>query len=98
MEYFVFVVEYYDESCLLENENFYVSEMDCWPCSTINSIPDGTGWNITKNFNFGMPFIRSENGSNVKLSTLVNIYNENDNKKIFDDDSGRIVSNNSSFR
>ncbi|KAK0159977.1 hypothetical protein PV328_007431 [Microctonus aethiopoides] len=92
------LTEYYDESCLLENGNFYVSEMDCWPCSTINSIPDGTGWNITKNFNFGMPFIRSENGSNVKLSALVNSYNENDNKKIFDDDSGRIVSNNSSYR
>lgn len=75
----------------MENPNFRVSHMDCWPCSTVQSIPDMTGWNMTKTFNIGLPFTRIENDSCVDFSRLMSIYKKQ--KEIFDEDAGRVSSN-----
>lgn len=34
----IFIAELYDESCLLENPYFQVSNMDCWPCENIKFV------------------------------------------------------------
>lgn len=52
---------------MLENFYFRVNEMDCWPCSTINSVQNLTGYNITSVFNVGVPFIRQEHINSVNF-------------------------------
>ncbi|XP_057335708.1 uncharacterized protein LOC130674408 isoform X1 [Microplitis mediator] len=92
------LTEYYDETCLVENPFFQLPGIDCWPCNTIQTIPNmsGLNWSIPRNFNFGFPFIRQENESiNNDLSSLLNILI--DNKDIFINDAQRISSNNPAY-
>lgn len=32
------IVDLYDESCLVENPYFYVTDMECWPCQGVTAI------------------------------------------------------------
>ncbi|EFN68816.1 hypothetical protein EAG_15896 [Camponotus floridanus] len=88
--------ELYDEWCLIENPYFYVSDMDCWPCTMVYSVPDLTGHNINKSFNIGIPYTRAENNTKVKMKDLVDTYWNN--QDIFDQDARRISSNNETFK
>ncbi|XP_058810896.1 uncharacterized protein LOC131675776 [Phymastichus coffea] len=67
---------WYDEWCLVENPYFQLNEMDCWPCNSVNSVKDLTGFNITQSFNNGIPFIRSEKIKKVNVNELLQIYSE----------------------
>ncbi|KMQ92554.1 hypothetical protein RF55_7443 [Lasius niger] len=88
--------ELYDEWCLIENPYFYVSDIDCWPCTVVYSVPDLTGHNISRSFNIGIPYTRAENNTKVKMKDLVNVYWSN--QDIFDQDARRISSNNETFK
>ncbi|XP_044592286.1 uncharacterized protein LOC123270352 [Cotesia glomerata] len=93
------LTEYYDETCLVENPFFQLSSIDCWPCNTIQTIPDmsGLNWSIPRNFNFGFPFIRQENDSiNNNLSSLFDLLEIN--RDIFINDARRISSNNIDYQ
>lgn len=50
--------------------------MDCWPCSSINSVQNLTDFNITQSFNTGIPFIRSEKMKEVDINELLQIYSK----------------------
>lgn len=89
------LTEWYDEWCLLENPYFRVVDMDCAPCSSVNSIPDLTGLNLSSFMNVGSPFTRSESVEEVSLKDIARMYVGD--KIVFDEDSGRIVSNNNSY-
>lgn len=88
--------ELYDEWCLIENPYFYVDDMDCWPCTMVHSVLDLTGHNISRSFNVGIPYIKAENNTKVKLKDLVNLYWNN--RDVFDEDAKRISSNNETFK
>ncbi|XP_015114416.1 uncharacterized protein LOC107039363 [Diachasma alloeum] len=90
------LTELYDESCLVENPFFKVADMDCWPCSTVQSVPDMTGWNMTKTFNVGMPFTRAESDSNGDLNSIISMYKRH--SEIFNVDARRISSNNPLYK
>ncbi|XP_003425658.1 uncharacterized protein LOC100680523 [Nasonia vitripennis] len=68
------LTEWYDEWCLLENPYFEVSDMDCWPCNSVNSVQDLTGYNVTSTFNTGIPFIRIEKTETVDIKELYKTY------------------------
>uniref|UniRef100_A0A0C9R5D3 ThiI_2 protein n=1 Tax=Fopius arisanus TaxID=64838 RepID=A0A0C9R5D3_9HYME len=90
------LTELYDESCLIENPFFKVADMDCWPCSTVQSVPDMTGWNMTETFNVGIPFVRAESDSTADLDSIINMYKNHSD--IFNVDARRISSNNPFYR
>ncbi|XP_043268183.1 uncharacterized protein [Venturia canescens] len=90
------LTEFYDEWCLVENPYFRVSDMDCWPCSSVRSIPDLTGRNISSEFNIGIPYTRQDNQIPVKTGDLLEMYEQN--MHIFDNDANRVFSNNASYR
>ncbi|CAH1160209.1 unnamed protein product [Phaedon cochleariae] len=90
------LTDLYDESCLVENPYFYVSDMECWPCENINSV-----LNITKveenliKSGSGTPFIIKTNQSLVTFHTLQKVYNNN--KKILDAEAKSFKSTNTSI-
>ncbi|KAF7991494.1 hypothetical protein HCN44_008806 [Aphidius gifuensis] len=84
------LTELYDESCLWENPNFRVRGMDCWPCSITQSIPDMTGWNMTKSHSLAEPFTRYESNSYVDFSTLYSVYKSQE--KMFITDARKVSS------
>ncbi|XP_046623892.1 uncharacterized protein LOC124306842 [Neodiprion virginianus] len=90
------ITEWYDEWCLLENPYFQVADMDCQPCNSVHSIPDLSGRNISWSLNVALPFTRSKSMRQVTFIDLVDMYTAY--KKVFDEDSGRITSNNNSYR
>lgn len=89
-------IEFYDEWCLVENPYFQVSEMDCWPCSSVRSIPDLTSRNISSEFNFAIPYTREDDQVAVKMENLLEMYEKN--MHIFDNDASRVFSNNGTYR
>lgn len=58
------IVDLYDESCLVENPFFYVSDMECWPCENVHSVMDLTGFNNHSLYQSGIPYI-------VKVSNYI---------------------------
>lgn len=70
--------------------------MDCWPCSTVRSIPDLSGGNISSSFNIGMPYTKTEKGTAVELGNLLEVYEKN--KDTFDADAKGVSSNNLLYR
>ncbi|XP_066581393.1 uncharacterized protein [Prorops nasuta] len=90
------LTEFYDEWCLVENPYFYVYDMDCWPCSIVQSVPDLTGYNITRSFNIGVPFTKAEvENICVGFEHLFKLYWSN--KEIFDNNARSVSSNNLSL-
>ncbi|KAK2582305.1 hypothetical protein KPH14_004644 [Odynerus spinipes] len=87
--------ELYDEWCLVENPFFYVSDMDCWPCSIVSSVPDLTNHSIIKTFNIGIPYTKAENNVGVNMQDLSEMYLHNN--KTFKEDANRIFSNNDAY-
>ncbi|EEB11032.1 conserved hypothetical protein [Pediculus humanus corporis] len=67
--------ELYDESCLLENPYFQVSNMDCWPCENIKFVLNLTD-SKQNNAHVGLPYIIKDNCSIVNLSQIKNIYHK----------------------
>ncbi|XP_047354732.1 uncharacterized protein LOC124951045 isoform X1 [Vespa velutina] len=96
IEKYPMLSELYDEWCLVENQFFYVSDMDCWPCSIMSSVPDLTNHNITKTFNIGIPYTKAENNVAVNMQDLFEMYWYNNNT--FKEDSNKIFSNNDAYR
>ncbi|KZC09378.1 PREDICTED: uncharacterized protein LOC107187590 [Dufourea novaeangliae] len=88
--------EFYDEWCILENPYFYVNDIDCWPCSVINFVPDLTGHHISRSFNPGIPYIKTENLSEIHLKDLRHLFW--DNCDIFEKDASKVFSNNFTYR
>lgn len=88
--------EFYDEWCLVENPYFYIYDMNCWPCSIIHSIADLTNHNISKNFNIGIPYTKTENNITVNMQDLSKMYWYNN--KTFKEDANRVRSNNEAYR
>ncbi|VEN60843.1 unnamed protein product [Callosobruchus maculatus] len=67
----------YDESCLIENPFFYVSEMDCSPCENVNTVIDITENKDLFKSGAGTPFVAKSNQEKVSLKTLEELYNAN---------------------
>lgn len=71
------LTDLYDESCLVENPYFHVSEMECWPCENVLSIIDLTGiqeLNTFQKIGEGTPFIAKINQNLVTLKNLQELY------------------------
>lgn len=88
--------ELYDEWCLLENPYFYVNDMDCWPCRVIHFIPDLSGHHISRSFNPGIPYIKTENYSLVHMENIQQLLWQN--SEIFEKDAMKVLSNNMTYR
>ncbi|PBC25594.1 hypothetical protein APICC_07310 [Apis cerana cerana] len=88
--------ELYDEWCLLENPYFYVNDMDCWPCNVIHFIPDLSGHHISRSFNPGIPYIKTENYSLVHMENVQQLLRQN--SEIFEKDAMKVLSNNMTYR
>lgn len=82
--------ELYDEWCLLENPYFHVSEIDCWPCTLVRSVPDLTGRNLSGELNPGIPYTRAEQGTTIRPRDLYDLYWQH--ADVFDRDAGRVTS------
>lgn len=50
-------LELYDETCLVENPYFYVSDMECWPCENVNTVIDLTGFDNHSLYQSGIPYV-----------------------------------------
>ncbi|XP_053976489.1 uncharacterized protein LOC128875146 isoform X1 [Hylaeus volcanicus] len=88
--------EFYDEWCILENPYFYVNDIDCWPCSVVHFVPDLTGHQISRSFNPGIPYIKSESLPEVRMKNIEQLYWEN--YEVFEKDAMKIFSNNLTYR
>lgn len=72
--------------------------MDCWPCSTVQTVPDMTELNLMKNYNVGMPFTKFESNTTVDLNKIVDTLSDENHRHIFINDAGRVSSNNPEYR
>ncbi|XP_063987075.1 uncharacterized protein LOC135167628 isoform X2 [Diachasmimorpha longicaudata] len=81
---------------LTENPFFKVADMDCWPCTTAQSVPDMTSWNMTNTFNIAMPFTRVESDNKINLNSIISMYEKYSD--IFDADAKKVTSNNPHYR
>ncbi|XP_017757966.1 PREDICTED: uncharacterized protein LOC108549197 [Eufriesea mexicana] len=88
--------ELYDEWCILENPYFYVNDMDCWPCSVVHFVPDLSGHHISRSFNPGIPYIKTENFSEVHMENIQQLLWQN--LEIFEKDAMKVLSNNITYR
>ncbi|KAJ3657770.1 hypothetical protein Zmor_009553 [Zophobas morio] len=84
----------YDESCLVENPYFYVSDMECWPCENVHSVMDLTGFDNHSLYQSGTPYIIKTQQKEVFFEDLKQLYV--DNKGVFDKEANYIKSTNSS--
>ncbi|CAH0560115.1 unnamed protein product [Brassicogethes aeneus] len=89
------IVDLYDESCLVENPFFYVSDLDCTPCKKVYSVIDLTNIDVDETFQSGGPFITMTNQMPVNLSYLQKYIKNNIN--ILTEDVRRFTSNNKSI-
>ncbi|XP_050300014.1 uncharacterized protein LOC126738633 [Anthonomus grandis grandis] len=67
----------YDESCLVENPYFYLTDMDCWPCENIHSLLNLTGVddvNPLEKLREGTPCIIEMNKPTVSLKHFQELY------------------------
>nr|XP_034191760.1 uncharacterized protein LOC117609476 isoform X1 [Osmia lignaria] len=88
--------EFYEEWCILENPYFYIQDMDCWPCSVVHFVPDLTGYQISRSFNPGIPYIKIQNFSEVHMENVQQLYWKN--SVTFEKDAAKVYSNNLTYR
>ncbi|XP_033360201.1 uncharacterized protein LOC117239044 isoform X3 [Bombus vosnesenskii] len=88
--------ELYDEWCILENPYFYVNDMDCWPCSVVHFVPDLSSHHISRSFNLGIPYTKTENLSQVYMEDIQQLLWQNPG--VFKKDAMRVFSNNKTYR
>ncbi|CAK9814542.1 hypothetical protein ANTQUA_LOCUS8113 [Anthophora quadrimaculata] len=88
--------ELYDEWCILENPYFYVNDMDCWPCNVVHFIPDLTSHRISRSFNPGIPYTKTENISEVHMENIQQLLWQH--AEIFEKDAMKVFSNNLTYR
>ncbi|XP_054268529.1 uncharacterized protein LOC128990247 [Macrosteles quadrilineatus] len=83
---------WYDETCLIGNPYFQVSDMECWPCEGVRSVLNLTGSPLNHDScHSGLPFVYKEEAVNeINYETLRQTYLEN--KDMFDRDALRVVS------
>uniref|UniRef100_A0A1Y1MH36 Uncharacterized protein n=1 Tax=Photinus pyralis TaxID=7054 RepID=A0A1Y1MH36_PHOPY len=86
----------YDESCLVENPYFYVSDMECWPCEDVHSVIDLTGFSNYSLYQSGIPYIVQTNQPYVNFKQLKHMYRLH--KEMLLRDAGIIKSNNSTVQ
>ncbi|CAG9858370.1 unnamed protein product [Phyllotreta striolata] len=90
------LTDLYDETCLIENPYFYVSDMECWPCENVFTV-----LNLTKveksllKSGYGTPFITKSNQQLVTLETMRELYEQN--KYLLNSETKRLESTNSSY-
>ncbi|XP_075212572.1 uncharacterized protein LOC142319315 isoform X2 [Lycorma delicatula] len=84
------LTEWYDENCLVRNPYFQISDMDCWPCSSVRSVLNLTGSDLSSDqYHSGIPFIYKENQMKfVGFRELQQMYKNN--KEMFDQHSRRL--------
>lgn len=70
--------------------------MDCRPCTSVHSVPDFTGLNVSSSMNIGLPFTRSDTAKEIGLKDIATMYEMNE--RVFDEDAWRVTSNNNSYR
>uniref|UniRef100_A0AAR5P7M4 Uncharacterized protein n=1 Tax=Dendroctonus ponderosae TaxID=77166 RepID=A0AAR5P7M4_DENPD len=71
------VTDLHDESCLIENPYFYLSDLDCSPCENVYNVIDLTGVegiNAYKKVFEGVPFIIKTNQPEVSFKDLQQLY------------------------
>lgn len=71
------LTDLYDESCLIENPYFYVSDMECWPCENVLSVINLTVIQDQSTFEKigeGTPFIAKIDRPPVSLKNLQELY------------------------
>lgn len=89
VEWFPSLTELYDESCLVENPYFQVSDMDCWPCENVRFVLNLTDSNF--NYHEGLPYIVKIPEPEVTFSDLQEEYDSN--RELFDTHASKIKSN-----
>lgn len=80
----------------MENPYFYVNDIDCWPCSVVHFIPDLTGHHISRSFNPGIPYTKTEAISEVHMENVRQLFGEN--SEVFEKDAMKVFSNNITYR
>ncbi|KAK6630278.1 hypothetical protein RUM44_004945 [Polyplax serrata] len=65
--------ELYDESCLLENPYFQVSNMDCWPCENIKFVLNLTD-SKQNTPHVGLPYIIKDNSKQITFKHIKDAY------------------------
>ncbi|XP_076624232.1 uncharacterized protein LOC143343327 isoform X1 [Colletes latitarsis] len=96
IQYYPSLSEFYDEWCILENPYFYVNDIDCWPCSVVHFVPDLTGHHISRSFNPGIPYTKTENLSEIRMENVRQLFWQN--LKVFEKDARKVFSNNLTYR
>ncbi|KAI4462530.1 bombesin receptor-activated protein c6orf89 [Holotrichia oblita] len=86
----MFISEFYDESCLVENPFFYVFDMECWPCQNVYSVIDLSDYTNKSVYHSGIPYVFKSDQKYVTLKDIIELYKEN--KDIFDKDASRLTS------
>lgn len=86
----------YDESCLVENPYFYVSDMECWPCEDVHTIVDLTDFDNYSLYQSGIPYVVKTNQKPVSFYELKFLYSKK--KEILDNNADRIRSTNSRIK
>ncbi|KAF5282039.1 hypothetical protein FQA39_LY00563 [Lamprigera yunnana] len=85
----------YDESCLVENPYFFVSDMECWPCQDVHTVIDLTGFKNYSLYHTGIPYITKSFQMTASFKDLRNMYESH--KEMFNKDANIVKSNNSSI-
>ncbi|XP_026669084.1 uncharacterized protein LOC108624689 [Ceratina calcarata] len=88
--------ELYDEWCLIENPLFYVNEMDCGPCSIVNFVPDLMNHSISRSFDPGIPYCKTEDFTELQMNDIRRLIQEN--QGVFERNAHKVVSNNRTYR
>ncbi|GLV35674.1 uncharacterized protein CBL_01175 [Carabus blaptoides fortunei] len=91
----IFISKLYDETCLIENPYFEVSNMECWPCEDVHSVINLTDSKNYSLYQSGIPYIIKTLHKPLSLEDIQELYKNN--SKIFTQDAQRIKSNNPKF-
>uniref|UniRef100_A0A1B6MGP5 Uncharacterized protein n=1 Tax=Graphocephala atropunctata TaxID=36148 RepID=A0A1B6MGP5_9HEMI len=92
VNHFPSLTAWYDETCLVGNPYFQVSDMECWPCEGVRSVLNLTGSALSHDScHSGLPFVfRDEAVNEVNYAKLR--WNYLENRAMFDRDALRVIS------
>lgn len=95
IQFFPSLSELYDESCLIENPYFQVTNMECWPCENVHSVVNFTGAQNFTLYQTVIPHIIRTLNKTVSLRDIQNLYKSH--SSIFNQDAQRLKSNSPSL-
>ncbi|CAH2237245.1 jg11215 [Pararge aegeria aegeria] len=92
---FPVLTELYQETCLIQNPYFTITDMDCWPCSSVNNV--GEVFNPQPvHKQQSAPFIYKTEQKEIDLNSLKILYFKY--KGLFDKESPNVLINNKYYQ